>query len=188
MSGRRSITRAVWALKSRCLSWRSPELTRFGFAASPAGCYSDLYHIQGLVPHPSPVVYGNEGAGIVETVGPDISGVKVGDHVLSSNVPSCGRCYYCTLRRYRRPPSWRILMPHYRGGGPPDQEFGRKATSTSGDVAELRCLTGLEDGSGGAGDSSAVLRRSMSSSTVDKSFERNGSWPIARDSVLPARY
>src|SRR5438094_8914514 len=62
-------------------------------------CHSDLHHIQGLVPHPSPVVYGHEGAGIVEAVGPDVSGVEVGDHVLTSYIPSCGRCYYCTVGR-----------------------------------------------------------------------------------------
>jgi S-(hydroxymethyl)glutathione dehydrogenase/alcohol dehydrogenase len=62
-------------------------------------CHSDLHHIQGLVPHPSPVVYGHEGAGIVEAVGADVSGLSVGDHVLTSYVPSCGRCYYCTNGR-----------------------------------------------------------------------------------------
>src|ERR671932_1697007 len=62
-------------------------------------CHSDLHHIQGLVPHPSPVVYGHEGAGIVEAVGPDVSGVRGGDHVLTSYIPSSGRCYYCTVGR-----------------------------------------------------------------------------------------
>jgi S-(hydroxymethyl)glutathione dehydrogenase/alcohol dehydrogenase len=62
-------------------------------------CHSDLHHIQGLVPHPTPVVFGHEGAGIVEAVGPDVSGVQVGDHVLTAYIPSCGRCYYCTIGR-----------------------------------------------------------------------------------------
>ena len=62
-------------------------------------CHSDLHHIQGLVPHPTPVVFGHEGAGIVEAVGPDVSGVQVGDHVVTSYIPSCGRCYYCTIGR-----------------------------------------------------------------------------------------
>ena len=62
-------------------------------------CHSDLHHIQGLVPHPTPVVFGHEGAGIIEAVGPDVTGVQVGDHVLTSYIPSCGRCYYCTIGR-----------------------------------------------------------------------------------------
>src|SRR5258708_22930872 len=62
-------------------------------------CHSDIHHMQGLVPHPSPVVYGHEAAGIVEAVGPDVGGVHVGDRVLTSYIPSCGRCYYCTIGR-----------------------------------------------------------------------------------------
>ena len=55
-------------------------------------CHSDLHVIQGLMAHPTPVVLGHEGAGIVEAVGPGVSSVQVGDHVLTSYVPSCGRC------------------------------------------------------------------------------------------------
>src|SRR4051812_36707769 len=62
-------------------------------------CHSDLHHIQGIVPHPTPTVFGHEGAGIIEAVGPDVSGVSVGDHVLTSYIPSCGRCWYCTIGR-----------------------------------------------------------------------------------------
>jgi S-(hydroxymethyl)glutathione dehydrogenase/alcohol dehydrogenase len=71
---------------------------RVRYAASGI-CHSDLHHMQGLVPHPSPVVYGHEGAGIIESVGPDVSGIRVGDHVLTSYMPSCGRCHYCTIGR-----------------------------------------------------------------------------------------
>ncbi len=62
-------------------------------------CHSDLHHIQGKVPHPTPVVFGHEGAGIVEAVAPDVTTVKVGDHVLTSYIPSCGKCPYCIIGR-----------------------------------------------------------------------------------------
>ncbi len=62
-------------------------------------CHSDLHHIQGKVPHPTPVVFGHEGGGIVEAVGPDVSLVQVGDHVLTSYIPSCGRCPWCVTGR-----------------------------------------------------------------------------------------
>ena len=62
-------------------------------------CHSDLHHIQGKVPHPTPVVFGHEGGGIVEAVGPDVSIVQVGDHVLTSYIPSCGRCPWCVTGR-----------------------------------------------------------------------------------------
>jgi S-(hydroxymethyl)glutathione dehydrogenase/alcohol dehydrogenase len=44
-------------------------------------------------------VFGHEGAGVIEAVGPDVTGVQVGDHVLTSYIPSCGRCWYCTIGR-----------------------------------------------------------------------------------------
>jgi len=62
-------------------------------------CHSDLHVIQGHMPHPTPVVLGHEGAGVVEAVGAGVSSVRVGDHVLTSYIPSCGRCPYCATGR-----------------------------------------------------------------------------------------
>ncbi len=62
-------------------------------------CHSDLHVMQGLTAHPLPVVLGHEGSGIVEAVGPNVSGISVGDHVLTSYVPSCGKCPYCVVGR-----------------------------------------------------------------------------------------
>jgi S-(hydroxymethyl)glutathione dehydrogenase/alcohol dehydrogenase len=62
-------------------------------------CHSDLHVMKGLLAHPMPVVLGHEGAGVVEAVGAGVSGVSVGDHVLTSYVPSCGRCPWCVVGR-----------------------------------------------------------------------------------------
>ena len=62
-------------------------------------CHSDLHVMQGHMPHPTPVVLGHEGAGVVEALGAGVSGVRVGDHVLTSYIPSCGRCPYCATGR-----------------------------------------------------------------------------------------
>lgn len=43
---------------------------------------------------PLPAVLGHEGAGIVEKLGDNVSGVEVGDHVLLS-FASCGTCESC---------------------------------------------------------------------------------------------
>ncbi len=43
---------------------------------------------------PGPIVYGHEGSGIVEAVGPAVHGVAVGDHVVLS-FDSCGGCAGC---------------------------------------------------------------------------------------------
>lgn len=62
-------------------------------------CHSDLHVIDGSMFHPAPVVLGHEGAGIVEAVGPGVTTVSVGDHVLTSYQPACGRCWYCSQGR-----------------------------------------------------------------------------------------
>ena len=62
-------------------------------------CHSDLHLIDGdLVPR-YPIVAGHEGSGIVETVGPGVTKVAPGDHVVFSFVPSCGTCRYCATGR-----------------------------------------------------------------------------------------
>ena len=59
-------------------------------------CASDLNAMDGkrkLVPFPA--VIGHEAAGIVSEVGPEVSGINVGDHVVMSIVPNCGECEWC---------------------------------------------------------------------------------------------
>ena len=46
-----------------------------------------------------PFIGGHEGAGVVESVGPDVTSLKAGDHVAVSFIPSCGRCSYCASGR-----------------------------------------------------------------------------------------
>ena len=57
-------------------------------------CHTDaVVQAQGI-PVQLPAVLGHEGAGIVEQVGPDVTEVEVGDHVVLGFY-SCGKCYYC---------------------------------------------------------------------------------------------
>ena len=43
--------------------------------------YIDVYHRTGLYPQPLPFTPGTEGAGVVESIGPDVSGLSAGDRV-----------------------------------------------------------------------------------------------------------
>ena len=43
--------------------------------------FIDVYHRTGLYPQSSPFTPGTEGAGVVEAVGPEVAGLKVGDRV-----------------------------------------------------------------------------------------------------------
>jgi len=63
--------------------------------AASGVCHSDLSMRDGVLPIPLPAVLGHEGAGVVTEVGPGVTDVAVGDHVVVSWVPQCGRCYYC---------------------------------------------------------------------------------------------
>ncbi|MBW8826032.1 MAG: NDMA-dependent alcohol dehydrogenase [Acidobacteria bacterium] len=58
-------------------------------------CHSDEHLVTGDLPMQPPVIGGHEGAGVVEAVGPGVTRLQVGDHVLSSFVPMCGRCAAC---------------------------------------------------------------------------------------------
>ena len=62
-------------------------------------CHSDLHFIEGLYPHPLPVVLGHESAGIVEAVGSEVTYVKKGDHVITCLSVFCGTCDNCTTGR-----------------------------------------------------------------------------------------
>jgi S-(hydroxymethyl)glutathione dehydrogenase/alcohol dehydrogenase len=46
--------------------------------------------------HQFPVIGGHEGAGEVVEVGPEVTGFAVGDHVVFSFIPSCGKCPSCS--------------------------------------------------------------------------------------------
>jgi S-(hydroxymethyl)glutathione dehydrogenase/alcohol dehydrogenase len=67
--------------------------------AASGVCHSDLHTLDGVQPFPLPVILGHEGAGVVEVVGPEVTGVRPGDHVLLSWVPYCGRCRMCSQGR-----------------------------------------------------------------------------------------
>jgi len=45
------------------------------------------------------MVLGHEGAGIIEEIGPGVTRVKPGDHVVLSFIPNCGVCRYCATGR-----------------------------------------------------------------------------------------
>ncbi len=66
-------------------------------------CHTDLYTASGADPTGYvPCVLGHEGAGVVESVGPDVALVGPGDHVITLFAPECGRCVHCRSGRTNR--------------------------------------------------------------------------------------
>jgi len=62
-------------------------------------CHSDLSTLEGILLKPVPIVLGHEAAGVVEQVGPGVTRVAPGDHVVFTFVPTCGHCRACTSGR-----------------------------------------------------------------------------------------
>jgi NDMA-dependent alcohol dehydrogenase len=59
-------------------------------------CHSDDHHAKDDQPTGHfPYCGGHEGAGVVEEVGPGVRDLKVGDHIVTSFIPGCGRCKFC---------------------------------------------------------------------------------------------
>ncbi len=62
-------------------------------------CRSDLSLLDGKWPAPLPMVLGHEGAGIVEAVGEGVDPGRIGEHVVLTFTPACGRCRFCLQGR-----------------------------------------------------------------------------------------
>ena len=63
-------------------------------------CHTDKYTLSGADPEGIfPTILGHEGGGVVREVGPGVSSVKVGDHVIPLYTPECRECEYCLSRK-----------------------------------------------------------------------------------------
>ncbi|MFN8946291.1 MAG: alcohol dehydrogenase catalytic domain-containing protein, partial [Alphaproteobacteria bacterium] len=63
-------------------------------------CHTDKYTLSGEDPEGLfPAILGHEGAGIVREVGPGVTSVQPGDHVIPLYTPECRTCEYCLSRK-----------------------------------------------------------------------------------------
>src|SRR5882724_8632706 len=59
-------------------------------------CHTDEFTRSGADPEGRfPVIFGHEGAGVVVEIGPGVTSVKPGDHVIPLYTPECRQCEYC---------------------------------------------------------------------------------------------
>lgn len=64
--------------------------------AATGVCHTDAYTLSGADPEGLfPCIMGHEGAGEVVEVGPGVTSVSVGDHVIPLYTPECGQCKFC---------------------------------------------------------------------------------------------
>src|SRR5438132_2359027 len=63
-------------------------------------CHTDEFTLSGADPEGLfPAILGHEGAGIVVDVGPGVTSVKKGDHVIPLYIPECRQCPSCLSRK-----------------------------------------------------------------------------------------
>jgi S-(hydroxymethyl)glutathione dehydrogenase/alcohol dehydrogenase len=68
--------------------------------AATGVCHTDAYTMSGRDPSGLfPCVLGHEGAGVVEEVGPGVTSLKPGDHVIPLYIPECRNCKFCLSGR-----------------------------------------------------------------------------------------
>ena len=100
-------THSKWSVEEIELDQPGPGEVLVQLAASGL-CHSDEHLVTGdMVIDPAiaeamglrqlPVIGGHEGAGEVLEVGPGVTSVAPGDHVVMSFIPSCGRCPSCAI-------------------------------------------------------------------------------------------
>src|ERR1700739_2613866 len=62
-------------------------------------CHTDLHYREGGIGEDFPYLLGHEAAGVVESVGPDVTGVAPGDFVILNWRAVCGQCRACLRGR-----------------------------------------------------------------------------------------
>jgi S-(hydroxymethyl)glutathione dehydrogenase / alcohol dehydrogenase len=63
-------------------------------------CHTDEFTLSGADPEGMfPAILGHEGAGIVVDVGPGVTSLKKGDHVIPLYTPECRQCEYCVSQK-----------------------------------------------------------------------------------------
>src|SRR3954469_25085082 len=63
-------------------------------------CHTDAFTLSGADPEGLfPAILGHEGGAVVSEVGPGVTTVRAGDHVIPLYVPECRQCEYCLSRK-----------------------------------------------------------------------------------------
>jgi Zn-dependent alcohol dehydrogenase len=120
--------------------------------AASGVCHSCLHAADGSWKGvPVPIVLGDEGAGVIEEVGPGVDGLAPGDPVILSWAPTCGRCHYCVVGRpnlcERRQPGRGVLpdgTTRMSMRGRPVHHYGHVATYASRTVVHESCAIRID--------------------------------------------
>ena len=115
-------------------------------------CHSDDHGVTGDVPGPIPIVGGHEGAGVVEAVGSEVTGVQPGDHVVLQPLAVCGQCrfcndgrsYLCDLNAYAVQPTGPTGLFPFKARGRDVSAFTQLGTFSEYVVASTRQMVTID--------------------------------------------
>ncbi len=102
--------------------------------ASSGLCHSDEHLVTGDLPAVLPIVGGHEGAGIIEAVGPGVTSLAEGDHVVLGFIPSCGRCSACSTGHQNLCELGALIMSGQEVAG------GQRITARGQGIGTMCCL------------------------------------------------
>jgi len=90
---------SAWSVEE--LVWSPPQAGEVLVKLAAAGlCHSDYHYATGdSTVGTLPLLGGHEGAGVVVEVGAQVEGLSVGDHVVTTFMPACGKCNWCVIGR-----------------------------------------------------------------------------------------
>jgi len=110
-------------------------------------CHSDVSAQNGTIPSGTPCVLGHEGAGIVQEVGPGVTDLAAGDHVILSFVPACGKCQPCLRGQTYLCGQAMVVAtsPHFVIDGNPVGGFTGLGTFAEELIISKDCLVKVDD-------------------------------------------
>lgn len=97
-------------------------------------CHSDDHFAKGDLHGRLPAIGGHEGAGVVRAVGSEVRGFAVGDHVLTSFIPACGKCRWCAEGKQNLCDAGSTIMEGTQPSG------GTRVTKDGADIATMGAL------------------------------------------------
>ena len=90
---------AVMMELCQCWLWGTDHCSLLQILATGV-CHTDAYTLGGADSEGKfPCILGHEGGGVVESVGPGVTSVAPGDHVIPLYIPQCRDCKFCRSQK-----------------------------------------------------------------------------------------
>jgi S-(hydroxymethyl)glutathione dehydrogenase/alcohol dehydrogenase len=90
-------------------------------------CGSDLHRLTGAIPATLPIVLGHEACAVVVAAGAAVTAIAVGDRVVTTSNPECGRCWFCVNGQPNLCDTTAALRDRIAGYGPDGIRVGAMA-------------------------------------------------------------